>query len=130
MSKENTTKEMRPGDIAILPKNNFGELLSCLYDTEFKAEIKFGRFKVDFYSENMKLAFEYDGIHHYSVIQKIESDKRKNKLLESDGIKLVRWPYYFMPTKDTCKYVFQDHYSEQNFYQCCKPCLAQTTRAK
>ena len=35
--------------------------------------------------------------------------------MESEGIKLVRWPYYFMPTKDTCKYVFQDHFSEQKF---------------
>tara|TARA_A100001015_G_C15024282_1_gene729607 strand:- start:2005 stop:2427 length:423 start_codon:yes stop_codon:yes gene_type:complete len=35
--------------------------------------------------------------------------------LESEGIKLVRWPYYFMPTKDTCKYVFHDHYAEQKF---------------
>mgnify|MGYP003688669443 FL=1 len=94
---------------------NFCELLSFFYDTQFETEVKFGRFKVDFYSENMKLAFEYDGIQHYSVIQKIESDKRKNALLESKGIKLVRWPYYFMPTKDTCKYVFQDHYSEPKF---------------
>ena len=100
--------------VQILPKN-FQELLSFFYDTQFEAEVRFGQFQVDFYSENMKLAFEYDGIQHYSVIQKIESDKRKNALLESKGIKLVRWPYYFMPTKDTCKYVFQDHYSEPKF---------------
>ena len=114
MKKANTKKKTKPSDIAILPRN-FGELLSFFYGTEFQTEVKFRRFKVDFYSENMKLAFEYDGIQHYSVIQKIESDKRKNDLLKSEGIKLVRWPYYFMPTKDTCKYVFQDHYSEQKF---------------
>lgn len=107
-------KETKPRNIAILPRN-FGELLNFFYGTKFDTEVKFGRFKVDFYSENMKLAFEYDGIQHYSVIQKIESDKRKNELLESEGIKLVRWPYYFMPTKDTCKYIFHDHYSEQKF---------------
>jgi len=114
MGKGNTMKETKPRDKAILPRN-FGELLNFFYGTKFDTEVKFGRFKVDFYSENMKLAFEYDGIQHYSVIQKIESDKRKNELLESEGIKLVRWPYYFMPTKDTCKYVFHDHYSEQKF---------------
>lgn len=114
MEKGNTMKETKPRNIAILPRN-FGELLNFFYGTKFDTEVKFGRFKVDFYSENMKLAFEYDGIQHYSVIQKIESDKRKNELLESEGIKLVRWPYYFMPTKDTCKYVFHDHYSEQKF---------------
>ncbi|MDB0050531.1 endonuclease domain-containing protein [Pseudomonadales bacterium] len=100
--------------VGILPRN-FQDLLGFFYDSEFEAEVKFGRFRVDFYSENMKLAFEYDGIQHYSVIQKIESDKRKNALLESEGIKLVRWPYYYMPTMDTCKYIFQDHYSEQKF---------------
>ena len=114
MGKGNTMKETKPRDKAILPRN-FGELLNFFYGTKFDTEVKFGRFKVDFYSENMKLAFEYDGIQHYSVIQKIESDKRKNELLESEGIRLVRWPYYFMPTKDTCKYVFHDHYSEQKF---------------
>tara|TARA_B110000003_G_scaffold232315_1_gene235177 strand:- start:44 stop:685 length:642 start_codon:yes stop_codon:yes gene_type:complete len=109
---------MKPSDIGILPgrkRGNFDELLSFFYDTQFQKEMKFGRFKVDFYSEEMKLAFEYDGIQHYSVIQKIESDKRKNKLLEGEGIKVVRWPYYYMPTKDTCKYIFQDHYSDQKF---------------
>lgn len=100
--------------VFILPRN-FVELLGFFYDIEFETEVKFGRFKVDFYSENMKLAFEYDGIQHYSVIQKIESDKRKNVLLENEGITLVRWPYYFMPTKDTCKFVFKDHFSEDKF---------------
>jgi hypothetical protein len=107
-------KNIKQKSVSILPRN-FCELLSFFYDTKFETEIRFGRFKVDFYSENMKLAFEYDGIQHYSVIQKLESDKRKNYLLKSEGIKLVRWPYYFMPTRDTCKYVFQDHYSEQKF---------------
>ena len=107
-------KKPNQKNLSILPRN-FSDLLGFFYDTEFETEVKFGRFKVDFYSENMKLVFEYDGIQHYSVIQKIESDKRKNDLLESYGIKLVRWPYYFMPTKDTCKYVFQDNY-EFHFY--------------
>ena len=114
MKKKQQSREMKPSDIGILPRN-FGELLGFFFDAQFETEVRFGRFKVDFYSEKLKLAFEYDGIHHYSVIQKIESDKRKNKLLQSEGIKLVRWPYYYMPTKDTCKYIFQDHYSEQKF---------------
>ena len=78
IEKGNTMKETKPRNIAILPRN-FGELLNFFYGTKFDTEVKFGRFKVDFYSENMKLAFEYDGIQHYSVIQKIESDKRKNE---------------------------------------------------
>lgn len=84
-------KEITPSRIWILP-NNFDELLGFFYETNFEREVKFGRFKVDFYSQEMKLAFEYDGIQHYSVIQKIESDKRKNDLMKNEGIKLVRWP--------------------------------------
>ena len=49
-------KKIKPSDIGILPRN-FGELLNCFYDSNFETEVKFGRFKVDFYSENMKLAF-------------------------------------------------------------------------
>lgn len=114
MGKAKTNKATAPSDVSILPRN-FCELLSFFYNTDFDTEVRFGKFRVDFYSEKMKLAFEYDGIQHYSVIQKIESDKRKNKLMEDEGIELIRWPFYFMPTKDTCRYVFKDHYSEHKF---------------
>jgi hypothetical protein len=98
----------------ILPKN-FDVLLSFFYKERFEREIKFGRFKIDFYSKALGIAFEYDGIEHYSVIEKIHSDKRKELLLLENGIRLIRWPYYFMPTSDTCKYVFGDVYSDEKF---------------
>ena len=82
-------KDSRPSGINILPRN-FGELLASFYGVNFENEVKFGRFKVDFYSKTLETAFEYDGIQHYSVVQKIESDKRKNELLKREGIKLVR----------------------------------------
>ena len=84
-------KNPKQKSVSILPRN-FCELLSYFYDTEFETEVKFGRFKVDFYSENIKLAFEYDGIHHYSNIQKIESDKRKNDLVEFTYCQTYRGP--------------------------------------
>ena len=112
-------QEISPRSVDILPKggknSTFGQLIGFFYEPDFEPEVRFGRFRVDFYSKSMKLAFEYDGIHHYSVIQKIESDKRKNDLMKSEGIKLVRWPFYFMPTQDTCKHIFQDHYSDKKF---------------
>ena len=107
-------KPKKTSKIGILPKN-FEELLGFYYDKPFEREVKFGRFKIDFYSRDAKLAFEYDGIQHYSVIQKIESDKRKDDLMKKENIKLVRWPYYFMPTRDTCKYVFRDCFTEKKF---------------
>ena len=105
-------KSLKKDSVFILPKN-FKELLSFFYTEDFETEKGFGRFKVDFYSEALGLAFEYDGVEHYSVIQKIYSDKRKDALLFENGIRLIRWPYYFMPTSDTCKFIFKDAYTEK-----------------
>ncbi len=40
-------------------------------------------------------AFEFDGGEHYSDIRRIENDKRKMKICEEHGIKLVRLPNSF-----------------------------------
>ena len=105
---------MKNYKVEVLPKN-FKELLSFFYEEKFETEIQFGRFKVDFYCRPLGIAFEYDGIQHYSVIEKIHSDKRKELLLLEKGIRLIRWPFYFMPTSDTCKYIFKDAYSDEKF---------------
>jgi hypothetical protein len=105
---------MKNYTVEVLPKN-FQELLSFFYEEKFDREIKFGRFKVDFYCRSRGIAFEYDGIEHYSVIEKIHSDKRKELLLLENGVRLIRWPFYFMPTSDTCKYIFKDAYSDEKF---------------
>jgi len=98
----------------ILPRN-FAQFLKYFYNVSFEAEVKFGRFKVDFLASELGLAFEYDGVHHYSVIQKIESDKRKNDLLREHGITLIRWPYYFMPTLDICTSLFGELVTKQKY---------------
>lgn len=99
------------------PEGNFDKFLSCFYETPFEKEKKIlgGNFSIDFYSPDLKLACEYDGLQHYSVIQRTDSDKRKNKLMIDQGMKYMRWPYYFMPTKDVCKYKFGDYYSDKKF---------------
>ena len=100
--------------VSVLPRN-FRQLLSYYFNDAFEAEVKFGRFRIDFYAPERKLAFEYDGIQHYSVIQKIDSDKRKEELLRAEGITLKRWPYYFMPTQDVCSLMFGQNFSEEKF---------------
>lgn len=40
-------------------------------------------------------AFEFDGGEHYSDTKRIESDKRKMKICEQHGIKLIRLPNSF-----------------------------------
>ena len=101
--------------IFILPKVNFHTLINCFYETPLVPEFRFGRYRIDFYSEELKLAFEYDGIHHYSVSQKIASDFEKRRILEADGIKVIRWPFYLMPTKDVVSYIFADEFSEEKY---------------
>ena len=60
-------------NISVLPRN-FNIILEFFYNAKFETEVKFDRFKIDFYNSKLKLAFEYDGIQHYSVIQKIDSE--------------------------------------------------------
>jgi len=44
-------------------------------------------------------------------------DLRKNRLCFSEGIKLVRWPYYFQLTKDVARYFFPNHYTDEKYTQ-------------
>lgn len=101
--------------IFILPKLNFSKLINCFYETSLIPEFRFGRYHIDFYSEELKLGFEYDGIHHYSVIQKITSDLEKEKLLLKEGIRTIRWPFYLMPTRDVTSYIFAEKFTEKKF---------------
>ena len=45
---------------------------------------------VDFAFVNIKLAVEIDGMQHYTIQSKIDSDKQKDKLLISQGWKVYR----------------------------------------
>lgn len=101
--------------VSILPKTNFKTLLEFFYGQELEAEVKFGRFRADFYHRGLQIAFEYDGIHHYSVIQKIESDRRKEALFRDQGIQIIRWPFYFMPTSEVCMFLFEDAFSTASY---------------
>ena len=57
----------------------------------FKVRRQYGvdNYVIDFYCPELKLALEVDGDVHYYP-DKLEADKRKNKQLEEEGIKLVR----------------------------------------
>ena len=109
------SRQNQPHDISILPKINFADLLQIFCENKFEREVKIERFSVDFLCRELNVAFEYDGIQHYSVVQKIDSDKRKNELLAGQGISLIRWPYYFMPTSDVCRYIFKDFFSDSKY---------------
>ena len=79
------------------------------------SENKLARFGLDIYFPGDKVAFEYDGPDHYDKVANHERDLRKNELCEEQGIRLVRWPYYFQLTRDVARYFFSDHYSDMKY---------------
>jgi len=71
------------------------EVSSLFLDKAGVSEHKLARFSLDIYFPEDRIAFEYDGPDHYDKVANHERDLRKNKLCLSEGIKLVRWPYYY-----------------------------------
>jgi very-short-patch-repair endonuclease len=84
------------------------------------SEHKMGRFSLDIYFPESKIAFEYDGPDHYDKVANHERDIRKDQLCLDQGIRLVRWPYYFQLTRDVAQYLFGEHYTDQKFQKAIK----------
>ena len=84
------------------------------------SEHKLARFSLDIYFPEDKIAFEYDGPDHYDKVANHERDLRKNQLCLSEGIRLVRWPYYFQLTKDVARYLFPNHYTDKKYQEAIK----------
>lgn len=58
---------------------------------EFEQEKPMGRFVIDFYLPQQKIAIEADGNYWHSFKKAKETAKRKNKCLDSRGIKVFRF---------------------------------------
>ena len=106
-SKEMTVNHLRAISQLFLEENSI-------------SEYKLAKFSLDIYFPKNKIAFEYDGPDHYDKVANHERDLRKNYLCISEGIALVRWPYYFQLTKDVARYLFQHHYSDSKYQQAIK----------
>ena len=108
-------------------ENNFEELvLNRLFP-----EIKWVRDKTipqsglrtrpDFCSEKLKLIVEYNGYRHYIVSHQILRDYRKTREYQKLGYKVVDWPFWIQPDKNTTKTLFwgfecdfDQHFSEDH----------------
>jgi len=88
---------------------------SIFLERDYVSEQKLARFSLDIYFPEPKFAFEYDGPDHYDKVANHERDLRKNTLCKKEGIRLIRWPYYFQLTKDVARHVFKDHYSDEKY---------------
>jgi hypothetical protein len=103
-SKQMTVNNLKVVSKLFLEKNNV-------------SEHKLARFSLDIYFPEDKIAFEYDGPDHYDKVSNHERDLRKNQLCLTEGIRLVRWPYYFQLTKDVARYLFPNHYTDNKYQE-------------
>jgi hypothetical protein len=84
-------------------------------DSDNVSEHKLNRFRLDIYFPRERIAIEYDGPDHYDKVANHERDERKNALCKSEGITLIRWPYYFQLTRDVARHFFPDNYSDKKY---------------
>ena len=106
-------------------KNNVEEQEKIFYTPKYGNRKK-GDFTIDAVVkfEDMKLAFEYDGPHHYNTVFKIERDIRKSLELKKQGYTLIRVPYYLQFTRDVAKYFFEPYqtYSDEKYEKMLTDC--------
>ena len=100
--------------------NNLRVITKLFLEKNNISEFKLGRFSLDIYFSENKIAFEYDGPDHYDKVANHERDLRKNQLCINEGIKLIRWPYYFQLTKDVARQLFPNHYTDNKYFQAIK----------
>jgi hypothetical protein len=103
-----------------MTEKNLGKVCEIFYGQDFKPQFNLDRFKLDWYSINLKIAIEYDGPLHYSEVFKEEVRIRKDRRCKEEKIKLKHWPYYFQLTKDVAKYFFEDVFTENKYLEAIK----------
>lgn len=60
---------------------------------DYKREVYFNGFFLDFVWEEKKLVIEMDGEQHQTLKEQVERDKRKDALLKAEGYKEMRIPW-------------------------------------
>jgi hypothetical protein len=107
-------------DLKQMTVNNLKVVSKLFLEKNNVSEHKLARFSLDIYFPEDRIAFEYDGPDHYDKVANHERDLRKNQLCLSEGIKLVRWPYYFQLTKDVARYLFPNYYTDNKYQEAIK----------
>ena len=64
------------------------------------------RFRPDYYSKQLNIIVEYDGLNHYQNPDIILKDQQHTKIYESDGIKVIRIPYFIQLTRSVVSELF------------------------
>lgn len=74
-------------------------------------------YKVDCYSDTMKIIWEYEGPDHYEDVWKLKRDSERQSFFEDAGYQFLRWPYYLQLTKDVAVHFFGDAFSEKKYQE-------------
>ena len=65
------------------------------------------RFRPDFRCEELKLIIEFNGKDHYQKASVIARDYEKSDFYKKMGYKVVEWPFFVQPDKNTIKSLFK-----------------------
>ena len=98
-----------------MSSSKLGEVAAIFVAETLEREVKLDRFRLDHYSDTLKLAIEYDGPEHYSEVTHVERDGRKDELCRQRQITLKRWPYYLQLTRDVAKWFWGEYYTDDKF---------------
>jgi very-short-patch-repair endonuclease len=73
-----------------------------LENTDFLRHYRIGRYEIDLYDPNKKLALEIDGEQHYSQEKRVRHDIKRNNFLNSKGVTVihVRWNKFVKLSED------------------------------
>ena len=84
-------------------KNDFNQIENI----DYKTEMSFYRYALDFAWPEKKLCIEIDGKQHLYDEKQIARDKEKDRLLKEDGWKELRlkWSYVFKNTQEALKII-------------------------
>lgn len=73
---------------------------------EVRAEPRRFRWDMVFERGGVLIAVEFDGDEHYRQSLKIKADREKDELARTNGLKVVRFPYWVQLTTETLRHYF------------------------
>jgi len=79
--------DMPKAEIVLWSQINNKQLKDC----KFRRQCSIGKFVVDFYAPQYKLAIEIDGDSHFETDEVENYDQNRQKFIESLGIKILRF---------------------------------------
>ena len=100
---------MEYGNDNFLTEERLGEFLKeYMPSGEWVPQYKLqgSRFRVDWFSEPMKMCVEFDGYQHYTSAKQAVSDAKKDKLCRELGFTMIRIPYFVQLSNEVIELLF------------------------